>query len=568
SYTLVLDSRPELNVSITATPDGQIDLGAGVGIPISLIFTPINWNLPQTVLVSAFDDEIAEDEHNGLISHSIATSDSNYASISIPNVGVAITDDEMRELRINEIDSDNIGTDSLEFVEIYDGGIGNTSLNDIVVVFFNGNSDQPYASFDLDGFSTDIAGFFVLGNAAVPEVDLVFNNNTLQNGADAVGLYRGQASQITSVTSNNLIDAVVYDTSDADDQGLLPLLLSGGQINENGSGNASQVSLARIPDGGDPRSTLGFVTQVPTPGTFNVTAPEPGIQIAKKRFVEGQSTTFDFAFSVSPAADVELRVFPNTQLDLGEGPGIPISLAFTPQNALITQTLNVGIVDDSAIEGPHFGRLGYIIRSDDPAFDGLLVEGTNIAIEDNDFQSISSSIEAATEVTGQSSVSESMVESTVERSVVETPTEPITTQLSEKAQTQEMPNLANDDPQSPPTTTSTVDTIMSNLSEELPGEETDEVAFNPDVHQFQRSQYPSAIAIVDANDSEEEKSHLHSLNLVGTNRIRSGTKPSKIREESEIASDEYFEDEIEASEAEEDLLSIDLIQLEELFKSL
>ncbi|MEZ4761765.1 MAG: hypothetical protein R3C26_00745 [Calditrichia bacterium] len=73
---------------------------------------------------------------------------------------------------INEVDSDQDGTDMAEFVELFDGGTGNTDLSGLVLVFFNGTSDVSYAAYDLDGFSTNAAGYFVAGNAAVPNVVL------------------------------------------------------------------------------------------------------------------------------------------------------------------------------------------------------------------------------------------------------------------------------------------------------------------------------------------------------------------------------------------------------------
>ena len=62
---------------------------------------------------------------------------------------------------VNEVDADTPGTDTAEFVELYDGGAGNTSLDGLVLVFFNGNGGASYAAFDLDGFSTDANGYFV-----------------------------------------------------------------------------------------------------------------------------------------------------------------------------------------------------------------------------------------------------------------------------------------------------------------------------------------------------------------------------------------------------------------------
>ncbi|MBV1928162.1 MAG: Ig-like domain-containing protein, partial [Gammaproteobacteria bacterium] len=71
-------------------------------------------------------------------------------------------------IRINEVDADTSGTDTLEFIELYDGGAGNTSLDGLVVVLYNGSDSQSYNSaFDLDGFSTNEEGYFLLGNELV-----------------------------------------------------------------------------------------------------------------------------------------------------------------------------------------------------------------------------------------------------------------------------------------------------------------------------------------------------------------------------------------------------------------
>ena len=143
---------------------------------------------------------------------------------------VGITETTTAQIIINEVDADNPSTDMLEFVELYDGGTGNTDLSGLVLVFFNGSDDASYLAIDLDGRSTNSNGFFVLGNAGVANVDSIFPNNTLQNGADAVALYTGDATDFpndTPITTNDLIDAIVYDTNDNDDAGLLPLLNSG-----------------------------------------------------------------------------------------------------------------------------------------------------------------------------------------------------------------------------------------------------------------------------------------------------------------------------------------------------
>ena len=179
------------------------------------------------------------------------------------------------EVMINEVDADTPSTDVMEFIELYDGGTGNTDLSGLVVVLFNGNGDISYNAFDLDGYSTDANGYFLLGNAdVVPTPSIIFPSNTLQNGADAIALYLGSDTDFpngTAVTDVNLLDALVYDTSDGDDSGLLILLNPGQpQINEGGRGDKDNHSNQRIPNGsGGQRNTITYDQSLPTPGAEN-----------------------------------------------------------------------------------------------------------------------------------------------------------------------------------------------------------------------------------------------------------------------------------------------------------
>ena len=188
---------------------------------------------------------------------------------------------------INELDSDTPGADVAEFVELYDGGAGLTHLDGLTLVFYNGSNDLSYAAFDLDGFTTDASGYFTLGNAAVPGVGLVFAGNLLQNGQDAVALYVGNAADFpanTPVTLANLQDAVVYDTDDADDPGLLALLNAGQpQVNENDGLNGTGESIGRCPDGsGGARNTTTYEAVTPSPDGANVCPPPPPPPIDSK----------------------------------------------------------------------------------------------------------------------------------------------------------------------------------------------------------------------------------------------------------------------------------------------
>jgi len=171
---------------------------------------------------------------------------------------------------INELDSDTPSTDDREFIELK-STTPNFSLDGYVLVLFNGNAtsttaNQSYYTLDLDGLTTDANGIILIGNSLIsPAPDKTFPINIIQNGADGVGLYLGNASdfpEFTLATTTNLIDALMYDTSDADATDLMNLLGVTVQYNENQNNLQTTQSVQRKNDG-------TYETKNPTPGANN-----------------------------------------------------------------------------------------------------------------------------------------------------------------------------------------------------------------------------------------------------------------------------------------------------------
>lgn len=260
---------------------------------------------------------------------------------------------------INEVDTDTPGTDVAEYIELYDGGHGNTDLSGLVLVVYDGSDDLSYnlggqaTAIDLDGYATDGGGYFVLGNAAVAGVNLVFNNNSLQNGADAVALYIGNGSNFpnnTALTTDGLLDAIVYDTSDADDPGLLPLLnASQPQVNENGNGNGDSESNQRCPNGaGGQRNTVAYLQRTPTPGAANYCLPEMNVQGQGVSIPDGDTT---------PSATDDTD-FGNAAVDGGT-----VAHTFTIQN---TGSSSLTITLPIAMSGAHAGDFSITAQPSSP----------------------------------------------------------------------------------------------------------------------------------------------------------------------------------------------------------
>ena len=178
------------------------------------------------------------------------------------------------QIVINEVDADQTSTDAAEFVELYNAGTSEVSLDGHVLVLFNGSDNLSYSpAFDLDGVTVAAGGYYVIcGDAAnVPNCDVEVGpgtTNLIQNGADAVALIMGNAADYpedTAIPSSGVVDAIVYGTDDDDDSELLTGFGQTVQYNDTDT-----ESIQRSPDG-----SAAFITATPTPGAANTVFSGP-----------------------------------------------------------------------------------------------------------------------------------------------------------------------------------------------------------------------------------------------------------------------------------------------------
>jgi len=93
-----LSSAPNADVIIHAIPDAQFDLGAGTGMPVSIIFIA-DGTLPvfQNFNGTAVEDGIYEGLHAGSITFTVETTDSFYADLLIDDLFLNIIDNPAME---------------------------------------------------------------------------------------------------------------------------------------------------------------------------------------------------------------------------------------------------------------------------------------------------------------------------------------------------------------------------------------------------------------------------------------------------------------------------------------
>ena len=161
-------------------------------------------------------------------------------------------------LVINEIDYDQPGTDTSEFIELENVSAEEVALDGVTVELINGSNDTPYATFVLPDVALAPGEFFVIcaNPASTPHCDLDVSpdTNLIQNGSpDAAAILR----------DGIVIDAVSYE-------GDVPSYVEGGGSGLEDSSSIPFVGISRYPDGVDTdRNNVDLSLRCATPGEPN-----------------------------------------------------------------------------------------------------------------------------------------------------------------------------------------------------------------------------------------------------------------------------------------------------------
>jgi uncharacterized repeat protein (TIGR01451 family) len=114
SFTVVLNSEPTEPVSITLSGE-QV-----TNAPSLLLFTPANWNLTQTVTVTAVDDALHEaNPHPGSVSFDVSSGDGGYDGFGVPTLDVSVADNDPAptvSISSPSAPEGDVGTSTLDFV--------------------------------------------------------------------------------------------------------------------------------------------------------------------------------------------------------------------------------------------------------------------------------------------------------------------------------------------------------------------------------------------------------------------------------------------------------------------
>jgi hypothetical protein len=181
-----------------------------------------------------------------------------------------------KSIVINEVDYDQVGLDTAEFVELYNPTSAAVDLSALAVVFVSGTTKAEYLRVDLSG-SLAPGRYAVISSPSMAGADagagagrFVFpaaSNNMRNGGPNGVGLLDKAAGRLVDALSYGgpLLAAQVNGVTGALD------FVEGTPATAIDS-NTDQGSLARLPNGQDTddADTDWDVAGTPTPGAANL----------------------------------------------------------------------------------------------------------------------------------------------------------------------------------------------------------------------------------------------------------------------------------------------------------
>jgi hypothetical protein len=318
TFTVKLNTQPTANVSINVSSNTPTE---GTAAPGVLTFTSVNWNVPQTVVVTGVDDAVVDgDKPYTIVLAAAVSTDVHYGGLKPSDVAAL------------NLDNDSVGITVTPTSGLVTTEAGGTATFTVKL------NTQPTASVQITLASNNPAE----GVAAPGTLTFTTANwNTAQTvtvtGVDDF------------VQDGNVLYTIVTNAATSADP------------NYNGI-NPPDVTVTNMDN-----DTAG-VTVNPTAGLITTES--------------GGTAQFTVKLTSQPTANVTFSVASNTPT---EGTASPSSLTFTAANWNIAQTVTVTGVDDFVVDGnvAYLIQMGAAV-STDGKYTGMKPPDVSVTNQDND----------------------------------------------------------------------------------------------------------------------------------------------------------------------------------------
>ena len=419
NYTVVLNTLPPSNVTVTLSRTGDSDLTVS---PARLTFTTDNWSTAQTATVSAAEDDDAAagtatirnrasgSGYTGLTATLTATEDDNDTA------GVTVSDST---LTVNEngratytvvLDTRPTGTVRVAVAKQSDGDpsltrsptsltftVSNWSTPKTVTVRAadDGDSTNDTATFTHTATSTADSSYDAIAIASVTATEDDDDTPGVRLSRTAVTVSEGRSATYTVKLNTQPTAAVTVTPSAAGDSDLT--LAPAALTFTTGTWSRAQTVTVSAADDGDTEDGTATITHTAasTDGAYNgitvpsVTATEDdndtaGVTVTPKtlRVSEGRSATYTVVLQTVPTGDVTVTV---AKRDGGDDDLTvpPTSLTFTTGSWNTAQTVTVSAAED-ADTANGAATITHTASSTDSAYSGITIDSVRAREADND----------------------------------------------------------------------------------------------------------------------------------------------------------------------------------------
>ncbi|MBZ8181001.1 malectin domain-containing carbohydrate-binding protein [Oscillatoria salina] len=357
NYSLVLTTAPTSEVTINLSNNGQVSSNLS-----QLSFDASNWNQPQTITVTAVDDNVDEaDVHTGQIAHTIDTTDPDYSSLSLPSLTVAVNDNDSNVPPPSNAIRINVGggeyTDSNGNLWAADSFYANGKTYSIGRNISGTNDDVLYQS---ERYAKNLA------------YDIPVDNGDYQIKLHFAEIYWNASNKrvFDTYIEDQLIlnDLDLYDIAGADTAYIYQsdVTVNDGQLDLDFSTLTDNAKLSAIE-------------------LISLSEPNPGLEIQETNGSTdvtegGNSDSYSVALKTAPSDTVTVTLSNNGQVSTN-----PTQLIFTPENWDLPQLVTVSAVDDTEDEAAtHSDLITHAIASADNNYGSLSPISIDVSVSDND----------------------------------------------------------------------------------------------------------------------------------------------------------------------------------------
>ncbi len=405
SYTVVLDSRPRADVTITVESGAT---AAATVSPATLTFTPYNWNAAQTVMVTGVHDNVDQrGNHTAIITHTATSSDAIYNTISIPDVTITVVDEDTMGVIIKESDdatsvTEEVGagrTDGYTVmldsrptadvtIAVESGDTGAATLSPATLTFTasNWNTEQTVTVTGVDDSRDQLSDRSVTISHSATSTDPDYNNIAVPHVTatvvddDTAGVTIEESDGSTSVTEASgtgrtdhytvvlatLPSASVEIKARSHAPGAATVSLATLTFTPSNWNTAQTVTVTGVDDDVDQLSdrsvTISHSATSTDPDYNNIAVPHvtatvvdddtAGVTIEEsdgstsvtEASGAGRTDHYTVVLATLPSASVEIKARSHAP---GAATVSPATLTFTPSNWNTTQTVTVTGVDDN-----------------------------------------------------------------------------------------------------------------------------------------------------------------------------------------------------------------------------